>query len=335
MRYDNQSCPVCEHVFNENDDVVVCPECGTPHHRECWHNAGGCKNEPLHAQGFEWSLPVAPQAEEKKSGKPDIVCPNCGTHNPAGAPECENCGMKFVVFGLNFMDKQNELEMNSNSYESNADHGHAAESNSTDTEPRVKETVDGVAADDIREFVRVNHADYLKKFKRIANKRISFNWSAFFFSFYWFFYRKMIKQGIVVLIAQFLVDFVSTIPLGGFFERANEIYAAMEATGGMTEEIMNEIMALTQEHMPAILLYNALLFVSNIAVGFLADFIYKKHVFKSIGNIESNTADRQSFHVEMFRSGGVSLMLPAIALLIFPMITYAAQFIMEYVAALF
>ena len=41
-------CPVCNNAFNENDDAVFCPECGTPHHRECWKTNGKCFNEHLH-----------------------------------------------------------------------------------------------------------------------------------------------------------------------------------------------------------------------------------------------------------------------------------------------
>jgi hypothetical protein len=48
MDYNNYFCPVCGEKFNEDDDVVVCPECGTPHHRKCWAENGRCVNENLH-----------------------------------------------------------------------------------------------------------------------------------------------------------------------------------------------------------------------------------------------------------------------------------------------
>ena len=41
-------CPVCGKDFTEDDDVVFCPECGTPHHRSCWKENGKCINENLH-----------------------------------------------------------------------------------------------------------------------------------------------------------------------------------------------------------------------------------------------------------------------------------------------
>ena len=54
MDYLNEFCPVCNIPFNKDDDIVVCPECGTPHHRGCWQAKNECANSPLHAQGFEW-----------------------------------------------------------------------------------------------------------------------------------------------------------------------------------------------------------------------------------------------------------------------------------------
>ena len=35
-------CSVCNKPFAAGDDIVVCPECGTPYHRACYQAAGGC-----------------------------------------------------------------------------------------------------------------------------------------------------------------------------------------------------------------------------------------------------------------------------------------------------
>ncbi len=35
-RFEGYICPVCMKKFTETDDIAVCPECGTPHHRECY-----------------------------------------------------------------------------------------------------------------------------------------------------------------------------------------------------------------------------------------------------------------------------------------------------------
>ena len=78
--YKGNTCPVCKQKFKEADDIVVCPDCGTPYHRECWKKVGVCVHQADHAAGFEWT------PDNVISDRPDdIVCPNCGTHNPLGA----------------------------------------------------------------------------------------------------------------------------------------------------------------------------------------------------------------------------------------------------------
>ena len=59
-RYTNNHCPVCEQAFTDADDIVVCPECGTPYHRECWKKVGACVHEAEHAVGFEWKPDADP-----------------------------------------------------------------------------------------------------------------------------------------------------------------------------------------------------------------------------------------------------------------------------------
>ena len=54
MDYIGEKCPVCGKNFHADDDVVVCPICGTPHHRECYENLGHCFNEEKHAEGFSF-----------------------------------------------------------------------------------------------------------------------------------------------------------------------------------------------------------------------------------------------------------------------------------------
>ncbi len=54
-RFTDKLCPVCRIKFKDNDDVVVCPECGTPHHRTCYNETGSCGVGGYHAEGFVWN----------------------------------------------------------------------------------------------------------------------------------------------------------------------------------------------------------------------------------------------------------------------------------------
>ena len=59
-------CPVCRTSFRQNDDVVVCPVCGTPHHRACYLKENKCGVESYHSSGFVWEgyLPDEPRITE-------------------------------------------------------------------------------------------------------------------------------------------------------------------------------------------------------------------------------------------------------------------------------
>lgn len=68
-RFENKLCPVCRERFRDGDDIAVCPECGTPHHRACYLKQNKCALEGLHAQGYVWNgrlpdepLPTVPRS---------------------------------------------------------------------------------------------------------------------------------------------------------------------------------------------------------------------------------------------------------------------------------
>ena len=75
-RYTGNHCPVCEQAFTDEDDIVVCPDCGTPYHRACWQKVGACMHKSEHAAGFEWQPEFGPEAEKATQ---EATCPNCGT----------------------------------------------------------------------------------------------------------------------------------------------------------------------------------------------------------------------------------------------------------------
>ena len=69
-RFTDKLCPVCREKFKDNDDVVVCPECGTPHHRACYNDAGGCGVNGYHAEGFVWSGKLPDELETVREEYP-------------------------------------------------------------------------------------------------------------------------------------------------------------------------------------------------------------------------------------------------------------------------
>ncbi len=67
-RYSYDNCPVCGITFTESDDIVVCPHCGTPHHRECYDKLGTCANAERHEEGFTF---VSDAPEEPAASEPE------------------------------------------------------------------------------------------------------------------------------------------------------------------------------------------------------------------------------------------------------------------------
>ena len=67
QEYVGQPCIVCGRPFDEQDDIVTCPECGTPYHRACWKQNGKCINEALHASGQSWIKQYQEQEKEKRA----------------------------------------------------------------------------------------------------------------------------------------------------------------------------------------------------------------------------------------------------------------------------
>ncbi|HPF56832.1 MAG TPA: RING finger protein, partial [Clostridiales bacterium] len=99
-------CPVCKKEFNDKDDIVYCPECGTAHHRECWNQNGACFFAPEHANGNfdttnELTAPSGPSKTNSvihgvdENGK--IICDFCGYHNDPMFRVCLNCGHELTL----------------------------------------------------------------------------------------------------------------------------------------------------------------------------------------------------------------------------------------------
>ena len=87
IKYTGTKCIVCDEKFKDEDDVVVCPQCGTPYHRECYKKEEKCINTALHESGKAWKPEHEPVSDVIE--KADRVCKSCGYENPEGTMYCE------------------------------------------------------------------------------------------------------------------------------------------------------------------------------------------------------------------------------------------------------
>lgn len=214
--YTGNKCPACGKLFEEQDDIVVCPICGSPHHRACYKELGHCGNEHLHAEDKQWESEVKVDATETEFSDEVVCCSQCGERNPKTNIFCQKCGAK--VFSAN-QNSQSNVGQTGNPYvdfiQSQVDYSAILD--------------EGVTVGEAADFVGPNNLSFILKFKAIAAKHpITFNWSAFFFSFFYCFHRKMYKVG-WALIAIFLLLFI---PTGYYASLAVE--DILYSTGGIT-----------------------------------------------------------------------------------------------------
>ena len=162
MKFTGEKCVLCGEVFSETDDVVVCPECGTPHHRECYKNHGRCGNIYMHGTGQKWESTI-----KVTEVKPVVVI----------SPENEETDTASErIQPYEYMDRNtfNAGIIRDVGYNLNEDMG-------------------GVTISEINMFVRTNVLYYIPRFKKMKDSgtKTSFNLSCFLFPSLYFANRKM------------------------------------------------------------------------------------------------------------------------------------------------
>lgn len=189
-RYTGNQCPVCGQKFRDGEDVVVCPDCGTPYHRACWQKVGACVHQAEHAAGFEWKPDNAPE-------ELDAVCPNCGTHNPAGAKFCNHCGVPLATSEEAAPPRQEPIYNRPNAGQGpHIDaYGPGEDGSIYRREIGPDDPIDGILARDWASFIGRSSLYYLMQFFRMSEtkRRISLSFSAFLLGPIYFFYRKLWK----------------------------------------------------------------------------------------------------------------------------------------------
>lgn len=197
LNFIGEKCAACGDVFGEDDDVVVCPECGTPHHRNCYMSAGKCANAEYHAIQKKWE-------REKKNDRVFSVCPICHFPNSNDAEFCERCGTDLndpTIREKTAAQENNPAEPFSEMFDD------------TMGEPRPylgfdpDEDLGGATVKEVSDFVRTNTIYYLPIFKRMKDlgSKLSFNLSCLVLPSLYFANRKMWGWAVLaVLISAFL-----------------------------------------------------------------------------------------------------------------------------------
>ncbi len=284
--------------MSQDDDIVVCPVCGTPQHRGCWQAHGACIKTDFHAEGFVWKNGGEDGAKSPAGFDPlkdlGVICPVCGTNNPAGTEICEHC--------------KNNLKGPESAGNPISAPKAVLESKSLPFLAGVspEEIVGGVKAYDIALYIQLSARNYINKFRKLdlSGKNLSWNWAAFIFSPYWFFYRKLYWLGGIFLGLAITIAIL-------FYGPALEIQNVMLSFSKITAETFTQadVSAFQEQIAPYIPVLSALLgltLLTHSAAALLANLSYKKKVTTDISSIKRFTQDENVFRMLVIKRGGGS-----------------------------
>jgi DNA-directed RNA polymerase subunit RPC12/RpoP len=201
--FKGSKCIVCGSAFTETDDIVVCPDCGTPYHRACYKTIGHCVNDALHESGESWK----PDVPAEKKELTDTLCARCGKQNSENVLFCEACGFPLKSFIKTekqpFYRPPNDETAKDNLFL------HPQMVNFSDPLCGFNpdEEFDGVKLSEIAAFVDKNTHYYLPIFKsfKTFGRYFSWNLTAFLFPELYFAYRKMIPTALLALILRLVL----------------------------------------------------------------------------------------------------------------------------------
>ena len=165
-----KACSVCHAYLFDEDDVVYCPECGAPHHRDCYNTVGHCALEEFHGTENQYDIVREREKANQESHKDEKSAGDNIFKDERQSAQFDT-NMPPIMFP-NF-DVLGGI-------------------------PKDMDLGEGVTADEAKHFVLVNTHRYIPKFAAMsAGSKASWNWLAFLFPSAWYMSRKMYLKGVL------------------------------------------------------------------------------------------------------------------------------------------
>ena len=306
FKYSGADCPVCHKKFSENDDVVVCPECGAPHHRDCYIRLGHCALEDRHGTENAWQPPEQP---EQRNTVDDIHCPNCGTNNPRSNSRCSVCGAPLGIYETDPNRRQEQPHSQPGQSQYTWQSGAQNPGGIPPIPPNPfttpyggldpDEMIDDIPARDYVLFTGSNSYYFLPKFKDFAERKHTFiqNWAAFFFTYFYYLYRKMYGFALLVF-AAFLVLSVPSAVIN--LATTQELLLQL---GFLTEPMFN--ITVTNQLIIMANVFGVLTFGLRVFLGLYTNKLYYSHARNRILSIreQPSSSDQDEYCFSLARGG--------------------------------
>ena len=286
--FGNAFCPVCNRQFEEGDDVVYCPECGTPHHRACYNAVGHCVNRGLHASGYSYY-------DELNQTR------------PKEAVSEENDGLSSLFRNQNEEENENFGVFNPFVIQSPLQNNSVYEKD--------EQKIDGESIADYACAIRTNIPRFIKLFKEFESKKrkTSWNWGAFFFGSLYLFFRKMYKHGVAFLssfIAIIYASVFATAKLAPNYVEATKNFADLYAQNKLTNDDLVALSKVPDMQRAYMIFYIAIgaIFVLRIIMALFADRYYKSTISEFIKSVNDQLKDGAAFvQAPMFPSQNIDM----------------------------
>ncbi len=271
----NKTCALCHAYLFEEDDVVYCPVCGAPHHRECYNSIGHCALEETHGTDMQYDKLKAAENDANNKQPYTQSTVKDDTYTP-GDEIFKNLPPMDFLGGV----APDEI------------------------------IEDGVTAKEARNFVISNTARYIPKFKRLSNEqKKSWNLMAFFFPSQWFLSRKMYKAGIICTILTVIFSLL-TFPLQ--ITLINLGFEDVRTTAEMMQFLTLNLSQIHFSLLIAAFLSSGLSTLMHIMVAIFGDWWYRQNAISKIKDIKTNSDDIAE---DFRKQGGVNVLLFLIGLL--------------------
>lgn len=338
MIYTGYTCPVCSNKFEEKDDVVVCPVCGTPHHRACWQSLGHCANEDKHSEGFVWTPPETEKDRQPRNTEQTqvdvLICPRCGLPNPPGEHNCARCKMPLNADAHGSFSRS-QPQQNNAPFGSNPPLGTPMYSYRNPYADKAKEVygdarVSSIPVSEVAEYVQANSEKYIAAFldgePAEGKPKKRFNFSAAIFSIYWLFYRKLVKVGCIATLLLVALQIIGSVGVSYAFQKykpdaiteyENSVKVCAEMyqkfmnddSGSVSREQVSEAadkLSRSEFLIASTAVSGGIYIIFGIVMGFIGNDLYKKKLTKDIMRLRTIATDDSTYHFILRHNGGTS-----------------------------